>query len=157
MNDFQIRFNLKNKLDKSLLTIFPPLLAKENGIIKWTIELDKWDIISADRCTEIEIPICLGDYKVAFEGDQITVMGRMPKDYIIEFYRGMFGIRVFRYDFDNTLEPGAFISHQIYEYHKMKFGEGGSLGREDVLFIPLAHLNIGGTIDMEDAIILKNN
>ncbi|MEK6828568.1 MAG: hypothetical protein AABY15_00380 [Nanoarchaeota archaeon] len=157
MNDFQIRFNLKSKLDGSLLTIFPPLLAKENGIIKWPIELDKWDIISAERCTEVEIPICLGDYKVAFEGDYITVMGRRPKDYLIEFYRGMFGIKVLRSDFDNTLEHGAFISQQIKEYHNMKYGEGGSFGREDILFIPLAHLNIGGTINMEDAIILKNN
>ena len=157
MKKISLRLNLKSKKDGKLLSIHPPVSAKENGMMEWPVNLDDWEVISIDRNSEIMIPDILDREWEVFENDEITVMGDEPKRYNVIFKDGMFGIEVDGNDFSNILVDGSFGNNHTRNYHKLIKKSKAHLEKGRFLFIPLAHLNIGGTIDSIQAIILTKS
>jgi len=151
MKEISIRLNLKGRSDGKLLAQYLPISAKKNGMMEFPVELDRWEVISIDRNSEIKIPDILGKEWEVFENDEITVYGDEPRSYIVEFKEGMFGIDVDKKDLMMTFYFGAFCSDSIQEIYKNNRNDN------DKLFIPLAHLNIGGTINTTQAIILTKS
>jgi len=56
MKDFQVRMNLKSKDDGRMLSVYPPIVAEKNGLNKWPVDTDRWDILSVDRSSGVLIP-----------------------------------------------------------------------------------------------------
>ena len=159
MRDIQIRLNLKDKVTGKETETYPPIAAEANGLNRWPVN-DNWEIVSVDRNSGINIPDIRGYEWEAYEGDVISIMGEVTKDFEVIFHNGMFGIEVNQdtwiTDFVNTFESRVLINNKIREYHQSQFAIQKGLGREGVFFIPLAHLNIGGTINGMDAILINN-
>jgi hypothetical protein len=159
MKDIQIRINLKDKETGKLTSTYPPIAAEANGLNRWPID-DNWEILSVERNSGIKITDILGREWEAYEGDVITVMGSVSKDCEIIFEDGMFGIEVDQKnwidDFVHTFESGVFINNKIREYHQCQFALIKVFEKDEKFFIPLSHLNIGGTINGVDAIIINN-
>ena len=152
--EISVRIHLKDKKNGKLLSLHPPISAKQHGLIEFPVDLDKWEILSIDRNSEIKIPDILEKEWEVFENDEITVMGYNPKKYKVMFHNGIFGIEVdedtWIEDFVNTFESKVFIDYQTREYHQQQFGLQKLLGRDINFFIPLSHLNIGGLIDIDE-------
>ena len=159
MKDIQIRINLKDKETGKLTSTYPPIAAEANGLNRWPID-DNWEILSVDRGSGIMIEDIMGREWEAYEGDNISLMAYTPKSYDIVFRKGMFGIEVDREawvaDFVNTFESGVFIDSETRDYHRLQFTKRKLLGRDEDFFIPLSHLNIGGTIEGIATILINH-
>ncbi len=147
--EISVRLNLKSKEDGKLLSVHPPISSKQNGIIEFPVEIDKWEVVSIDRNSEIKIKDITDREWEVFENDEITVMGQVPKVYKIIFKEGMFGIEADKNtlieDFVLTFLPGIIIDN-IRDYYYQKF----MMNQDKNLFISLSHLNIGELISVDD-------
>jgi hypothetical protein len=159
MKDIQIRINLKDKETGKLTSTYPPIAAEANGLNRWPID-DNWEILSVDRGSGIMIEDIVGREWEAYEGDNISIMGSVPKDYDIIFKDGMFGIEVGKeywiHDFVHTLELSVFINKETRDYHRQQLDLQKIIDKDEYFFIPLSHLNIGGTIEGIATILINH-
>ena len=148
MKDFQIRFVLKNKKDGKTIAVYPPLLDKANGLMKWPIDLEEWEVISVDRCTEVEMEDNTGEFLKAYEGDTVELVleGKVIGKYEIKFKDGIFAIDI---GWRDEVSSGMFSSWSYFEYHAHKHP------RPEFFVIPISELNIGGTENCLQTVVLK--